>query len=96
MIYARIAAVTYVAWGILHLGAAYGVYQLGTTLDAGILQGRIYQGAWNLTFFAGPRHRSTGARCPWSGALDHRSCALDHRVEKRTAFATSTYVKAIK
>tara|TARA_R110000796_G_scaffold10752_37_gene36118 strand:- start:1102 stop:1491 length:390 start_codon:yes stop_codon:yes gene_type:complete len=52
MIYARIAAVTYVAWGILHLGAAYGVYQLGTTLDAGILQGRIYQGAWNLTFFA--------------------------------------------
>ncbi|UOA33855.1 hypothetical protein DSM110093_03690 (plasmid) [Sulfitobacter sp. DSM 110093] len=52
MIYARLAAMTYVAWGILHLGVAYGVYQLGTTLDAGVLQGRIYQGAWNLTFFA--------------------------------------------
>lgn len=52
MIYARIAAVVYVLWGILHLGAAYGVYQLGATLEAGIVQGRIYQGAWNLTFFA--------------------------------------------
>ncbi|UOA31945.1 hypothetical protein DSM110093_01726 [Sulfitobacter sp. DSM 110093] len=52
MIYARIAAVTYVAWGILHLGAAYGVYQLGTTLDDGVLQGRIFQGAWDLTSFA--------------------------------------------
>lgn len=52
MIYARAAAIFYVLWGILHLGAAYGVYQLGRTLEAGILQGRIYQDAWNLTFFA--------------------------------------------
>ncbi|MEP1327337.1 hypothetical protein [Pseudophaeobacter sp.] len=42
MIYARAAAIFYVLWGILHLGAAYGVYQLGRTLEAGILQGRIY------------------------------------------------------
>lgn len=52
MIYARAAAVAYVIWGILHLNAAYGVYQLGTTLDTGVVQGRVFQDAWNLTFFA--------------------------------------------
>lgn len=52
MIYARVAAVAYVIWGLLHLNAAYGVYELGTTLELGIVQGRVYQDAWNLTFFA--------------------------------------------
>jgi len=42
MIFARIGAVLYILWGVLHIVAAYKVYTLG----------RIYQGAWNLLFFA--------------------------------------------
>lgn len=42
----------YFIWGLLHLKAAYSVYQLGTTLEVGMVQGRVYQGAWNLLFFA--------------------------------------------
>ncbi len=48
----KIGAVMYFVWGLLHLKAAYSVYQLGTSLEAGIIQGRIFQGAWNLLFFA--------------------------------------------
>ena len=40
---------TYVLWGLLHLQAARLVCQ---TLEPGIVQGRIYQDAWNLLFFA--------------------------------------------
>ena len=42
----------YFIWGLLHLKAAYSVYQLGTSLEAGMVQGRIFQAAWNLVFFA--------------------------------------------
>jgi len=42
----------YFIWGLLHLKAAYSVYQLGTSLEAGMVQGRIFQDAWNLLFFA--------------------------------------------
>jgi len=52
MILARIGAVLYVLWGILHLVAAYKVYALGQTLEKGLVQGRMYQDAWNLLFFA--------------------------------------------
>ncbi|MCZ6512443.1 MAG: hypothetical protein O6857_00790 [Nitrospinae bacterium] len=48
----KIGAVMYFVWGLLHLKAAYSVYQLGTSLEAGMIQGRIFQGAWNLLFFA--------------------------------------------
>ncbi len=51
-IYARVGAVVYVLWGILHLEAARRVYQLGQTLDPGMVQARIFQDAWNLLFFA--------------------------------------------
>jgi hypothetical protein len=50
---AQVGALFYVAWGILHLYAAYQVYsKLGARQPAGRLQGRIYQSAWNLAFFA--------------------------------------------
>ena len=52
MTLARTAAVVYVFWGILHVIAAYKVYMLGETLEAGMVQGRIFQNAWNLLFFA--------------------------------------------
>ena len=48
----KIGAAMYFIWGVLHLKAAYSVYQLGTTLEARMVQGRVYQGAWNLLFFA--------------------------------------------
>ena len=51
-LYAKLGAVTYVLWGLLHIQAARFVYMLGQTIEPGIVQGRIYQGAWNLLFFA--------------------------------------------
>jgi hypothetical protein len=51
-IFAKLGAVTYVLWGILHIEAARKVYMLGQTLEPGMVQGRIYQDAWNLLFFA--------------------------------------------
>ncbi|MBT8447159.1 MAG: hypothetical protein KJO38_08430 [Gammaproteobacteria bacterium] len=51
-IFARLGAVTYVLWGLLHIEAARRVYMLGLSLDPGMVQGRIFQNAWNLLFFA--------------------------------------------
>ena len=48
----QIGALFYVAWGVLHLYAAFMVYKLATRQPAGMLQGRVYQSAWNLAFFA--------------------------------------------
>lgn len=50
--FARSGAIVYVLWGLLHIKAAQLMYMLGQTQDAGALQGRIYQHAWNLLFFA--------------------------------------------
>ena len=52
MILARTGAVLYFLWGLLHVIAAYKVYIFGQALEEGMLQGRIYQDAWNLLFFA--------------------------------------------
>jgi hypothetical protein len=51
-IFAKLGSVTYVLWGILHIEAARRVFALSQTLDAGMVQGRIFQDAWNLLFFA--------------------------------------------
>lgn len=50
--WARLGAVCYVIWGLLHLKAAYSVYQVGAAVPTGMVQGRLYQDAWNLLFFA--------------------------------------------
>ena len=52
MIYARLAAITYVIWGVLHIVAANNVFALGQSLEPGMVQGRVLQNAWNLMFFA--------------------------------------------
>jgi len=52
MIFARAAAIAYVLWGVLHINAALLVYKLGLSLEPGMIQGRIFQDAWNLMFFA--------------------------------------------
>ncbi len=51
-LFAKLGAVTYVLWGLLHIQAARLVYGLGQTLEPGMIQGRIFQDAWNLLFFA--------------------------------------------
>lgn len=51
-LFAKLGSITYVLWGVLHIVAAQKVYMLGQTLDPGMVQGRIYQDAWNLLFFA--------------------------------------------
>ena len=48
----KIGAVFYIIWGCLHLLAAYSVYALGRSLDSSVVQGRVFQDAWNLVFFA--------------------------------------------
>ena len=50
--FARLGAVTYVLWGLLHIQAARLVYVLGQSLEPGMIQGRIFQDAWSLLFFA--------------------------------------------
>jgi hypothetical protein len=44
-------AICYVLWGCLHLMAAYAVYHVGTALEPGMAQGRVFQDSWNLLFF---------------------------------------------
>ncbi len=48
----KIGAVLYLLWGLLHVKASMVTYQLGMTLEPGIVQGRVFQDAWNLAFFA--------------------------------------------
>jgi len=50
-VFAKLGAVTYVLWGLLHIQAARLVYMLGDTLDPGMVQGRIFQDAFYLLFF---------------------------------------------
>ena len=52
MILARTGSILYVLWGVLHIVAAFKVYTLGQSLEPGMVQGRIFQDAWNLLFFA--------------------------------------------
>jgi hypothetical protein len=51
-LFAKLGAITYVLWGLLHMEAARRVYMLAQSLEPGMVQGRIFQGAWNLLFFA--------------------------------------------
>ena len=52
MVSARIGSGLYLVWGLLHLKAAYDEFVIGATLQSGIVQGKLYQGAWDLLFFA--------------------------------------------
>jgi hypothetical protein len=48
----KIGAVFYIIWACLHLLAAYSVHLLGRSLDSSMVQGRVFQDAWNLLFFS--------------------------------------------
>jgi hypothetical protein len=49
---ARFGAALYVCWGLLHLSAAYGVYNLAQNSPATMAQGRLMQTAFYLAAFA--------------------------------------------
>jgi hypothetical protein len=48
----KIGAILYIIWACLHFMAAHAVYALGHTLEPSMMQGRVYQAAWNLLFFS--------------------------------------------
>jgi len=50
--WAKLAAIFYFIWGLLHVKAAWMVYQMGSNMPADMLQGRLFQSGWNLLFFA--------------------------------------------
>jgi len=52
MKFAKIGSVLYVVWGLLHIVAAVQGFQLGASLEPGLVQGKINQGAWDLLFIA--------------------------------------------
>lgn len=52
MTLARIGAVSYVLWGVLHLRAAYDGFLLAAAQTPGFVQGKLSQGAWDLAFFS--------------------------------------------
>ena len=49
---AKLGAVLYVCWGLLHFTAAYGVFKLAQNSPATMTQGRLMQTAFYLTAFA--------------------------------------------
>ena len=48
----KIGAILYIIWACLHFTAAYSVYVLGRSLESSMVQGRIFQDAFNLMFFS--------------------------------------------
>jgi hypothetical protein len=46
--FARIGAVFYVVWGLLHCYATYNVYQVGLGVPHGMAQGRLFQDAFYI------------------------------------------------
>jgi hypothetical protein len=49
---AKLGAVLYVAWGLLHIKAALDGFALGASQPFGLVQGKLNQGAWDLLAFA--------------------------------------------
>lgn len=45
---AKIGAIFYVIWGLVHINAAYALLTLGQSLHPGMVQARIFQDAWNI------------------------------------------------
>lgn len=45
-------AIAYFAWGALHLLAAANSYRFAESVEAGLVQGRLFQGAFYVAVFA--------------------------------------------
>jgi hypothetical protein len=51
-LFALLGAVAYFAWGALHLLAAANSFRFAASMEAGLVQGRLFQGAFYVAFFA--------------------------------------------
>ncbi|MGH1431997.1 MAG: hypothetical protein ACRBB4_12875 [Neptuniibacter sp.] len=51
LVTARVGAILYIIWGLLHIMAASAIYELALTTESDI-QGRLFQSAWNLMYLA--------------------------------------------
>ena len=49
---AKMGSVFYFLWGVLHIGAAFEQFTLGRSMEYGLVQGKISQGAWDLLVFS--------------------------------------------
>lgn len=49
---ARLGAVSYLVWALLHFQAAWGTYKLGGHMPPGMAAGRVLQDSWNLAWFS--------------------------------------------
>ena len=47
-LFAKIGAIFYILWGLLHFQAVWGIYQLGVKQGPGMAQGRLWQDAFFL------------------------------------------------
>ena len=47
-LFAKIGAIFYILWGILHFQAAWGIYLLGKAQGPGMAQGRLWQDSFFL------------------------------------------------
>jgi len=45
---AKIGSVFYFLWGVLHIASAFEQFMLGKSLEFGLIQGKVNQGAWDL------------------------------------------------
>jgi len=52
MKFAKIGSISYIIWGLLHIVAAFEQSTLARSLEPGLVQGKLNQGAWDLLFFA--------------------------------------------
>jgi hypothetical protein len=52
MAFAKLGAVSYIIWGLLHIVAAFEQSTLARSIEPGLVQGKLNQGAWDLLFFA--------------------------------------------
>lgn len=51
-VFAVLGAAAYFAWGMLHLLAATNSFRFAANLEAGLVQGRLFQGAFYVAVFA--------------------------------------------
>jgi hypothetical protein len=52
IVFARIGAVCYVLWGLVHYDAVYNVYHIALGVPPSMVQGRLFQDAFYLFAFA--------------------------------------------
>lgn len=52
IVFARIGAIFYVFWGLLHFSAAFNVFHLGLSVPPTAIRGRLFQDAAYLVSFA--------------------------------------------